>query len=145
MWKRHNNNNNNLWRKYTFLRRPGVVSVAGFSDNGEMWRHEFETETFVEDMENLWKEVEPLYLELHTYVKNKLRNVYGDKIGDDDLIPAHILGSWYMSIMPRKRSLFHLFTQHFPSGSVNLGTIPSTLMSAKRLSTVLLKTFTVIW
>jgi peptidyl-dipeptidase A len=59
-----------------------------------MWRSDFETETFVEDMENLWKEVEPLYLELHTYVKNKLKKVYGDKIGDDDLIPAHILGSF---------------------------------------------------
>jgi hypothetical protein len=72
-----------------------AVCVAGFSDNGEMWRSDFETDTFVEDMETLWKEVEPLYLELHTYVKNKLRNVYGDKIGDEDLIPAHILGSSY--------------------------------------------------
>jgi peptidyl-dipeptidase A len=70
-----------------------TVCVAGFSDNGEMWRNEFETETFVEDMTMLWKQVEPLYLELHTYVKRKLRTLYGDKLGDDDFIPAHILGS----------------------------------------------------
>jgi hypothetical protein len=27
-------------------------------------------------------------------VKRKLRTLYEDKLGDDDLIPAHILGSW---------------------------------------------------
>jgi hypothetical protein len=73
--------------------RMSTVCVAGFSDNGEMWRHEFETETFVEDMQELWKQVEPLYLELHTYVKRKLKELYKDKLDDDDLIPAHILGS----------------------------------------------------
>jgi len=67
----------------------------GFSDNGAMWRNDFETDNFVEDMQTLWKEVEPLYLELHTYVKNKLKNVYGDKLDNSDLIPAHILGNMW--------------------------------------------------
>lgn len=67
----------------------------GFSDNGEMWRNEFETEAFVEDMQELWKQVEPLYLELHTYVRRRLRTLYEDKLGDDDLIPAHILGNMW--------------------------------------------------
>jgi peptidyl-dipeptidase A len=58
-----------------------------------MWRYEFETESFVDDMMALWKQVEPLYLELHTYVKRKLRAVYGEVLDEDDLIPAHILGS----------------------------------------------------
>jgi peptidyl-dipeptidase A len=58
-----------------------------------MWRYEFETETFVEDMMALWEQVEPLYLELHKYVKRALRKVYGDQLGDDNLIPAHVLGS----------------------------------------------------
>ncbi|GFG29388.1 hypothetical protein Cfor_04455 [Coptotermes formosanus] len=82
------------YKKYVELSNL-AAQKNGFSDNGEMWRSDFETETFVEDMENLWKEVEPLYLELHTYVKNKLKKVYGDKIGDDDLIPAHILGNMW--------------------------------------------------
>jgi hypothetical protein len=73
--------------------RMSSACVAGFSDNGEMWRNEFETERFVEDMQELWQEVEPLYLELHTYVKQKLKELYKDKMADDDLIPAHILGS----------------------------------------------------
>ena len=72
-----------------------TVCFPGFSDNGAMWRSDFETDNFVEEMQALWKEVEPLYVELHTYVKNKLKEVYGDRLGDDDLIPAHILGSFY--------------------------------------------------
>jgi peptidyl-dipeptidase A len=78
-----------------------TVCFTGFSDMGEMWRNDFETDNFVEEMQALWTEVEPLYLELHTYVKNKLKEVYGDLLGDDDLIPAHILGSLYScSIRP---------------------------------------------
>jgi hypothetical protein len=78
-----------------------TVCFPGFTDNGEMWRSDFETENFVDDMLALWKEVEPLYLELHNYVKNKLKNVYGDRLDDSDLIPAHILGSLYpYSIRP---------------------------------------------
>jgi hypothetical protein len=69
-----------------------IPIVTGFSDNGEMWRYEFETESFVEDMMSLWNQVEPLYLELHRYVKRKLRTVYGEVLGEDDLIPAHVLG-----------------------------------------------------
>jgi hypothetical protein len=72
-----------------------TVCFPGFSDNGEMWRSDFETENFVEDMMALWNEVEPLYLELHKYVKNKLKNIYGDLLDDSDFIPAHILGSLY--------------------------------------------------
>jgi len=72
-----------------------IVCFPGFSDNGEMWRNDFETDNFVEEMQTLWKDVEPLYLELHKYVKNKLKNVYGDKLDNSDFIPAHILGSFY--------------------------------------------------
>jgi len=72
-----------------------AAELNGFSDNGAMWRSDFETDNFVEDMMALWKDVEPLYLELHTYVKNKLKNVYGDKLDNSDLIPAHILGNMW--------------------------------------------------
>ena len=65
---------------------------TGFTDCGEMWRHYFEDDNFIENMNKLWEEVKPLYTELHTYVKRKLSTVYGDKLGDDDLLPAHILG-----------------------------------------------------
>lgn len=58
-----------------------------------MWRYEFESENFVEDMMKLWTQVEPLYLELHTFVRRKLKDFYGIFINDNDnYIPAHLLG-----------------------------------------------------
>jgi len=66
---------------------------ADFSDLGAMWREDFETDNFIQSIDKLWKMVEPLYLELHTYVKRKLSQRYGKKIDvSDGLIPANILG-----------------------------------------------------
>lgn len=44
----------------------------------------------------MWKEVEPLYDELHTYVRRKLKKIYGSKMDDsNDMIPAHLLGNMW--------------------------------------------------
>ena len=44
----------------------------------------------------MWADVEPLYKELHTYVRRKLKSVYKDKMNDDDgLIEAHLLGNMW--------------------------------------------------
>lgn len=65
-----------------------------------MWRGRFEVEDdkLEEIVDNLWKEVEPLYNELHQYVRYKLLDLYGDKMDkNDEKIPAHILGNmWYV-------------------------------------------------
>ncbi|PSN43501.1 Angiotensin-converting enzyme [Blattella germanica] len=84
------------------LATEGLALDPGFKDNGEMWRNEFESDNFVEDMMRLWQQVEPLYLELHTYVKEKLKTVYGELLGDDDLIPAHILDTFFEGYDPKK-------------------------------------------
>lgn len=58
-----------------------------------MWKSRYETENFVENLDELWEQVSPLYDELHTYVINKLKEKYGDKIDTSDgYIPANILG-----------------------------------------------------
>ncbi len=66
-----------------------MVSIAnkgaeelGFSDVGAMWRsgYDMEPEEFTELTENLWQEVKPLYLALHTYVRWKLNEKYGDAV-----------------------------------------------------------------
>lgn len=63
---------------------------------GVMWRDRYETENFIETMDELWDEVKPLYDELHTYVMRKLQTFYGDEIDTSDgLIPANILGKVY--------------------------------------------------
>lgn len=64
-----------------------------FSDMGEMWRRGYESENFIEDLDNLWMQVKPLYDELHRYTRKKLKERYGNEIDvSDGLIPAHVLG-----------------------------------------------------
>lgn len=68
-----------------------------FADGGKMWLQAYEDENFVAKVDAAWAEVEPLYNELHIYVRRRLKNIYGDQMDDsDDLIPAHVLGNmWY--------------------------------------------------
>lgn len=60
---------------------------------GEMWRDDYESPTFIADIDELWEEVKPLYDELHKFVGNKLKNKYGDALdASDGLLPAHVFG-----------------------------------------------------
>ncbi|KAK9731649.1 Angiotensin-converting enzyme [Popillia japonica] len=51
----------------------------------------FETEQF----HNLWEQIKPLYLQIHAYVRNKLRQKYGDIVSEKGPIPAHLLGNMW--------------------------------------------------
>jgi peptidyl-dipeptidase A len=75
-----------------------AAALNEYNDAGEMWRSRYEEKRLVEIVDELWAEVEPLYTELHTYVRYKLIELYGDKMDKtDDLIPAHLLGNmWYV-------------------------------------------------
>lgn len=69
------------------------VHTVGHSDNGAFWRSLYETPSFEEDLERLWKELEPLYLNVHAYVRRSLYRKYGGKhINLKGPIPAHLLG-----------------------------------------------------
>ncbi|KAL7869846.1 hypothetical protein AOLI_G00138340 [Acnodon oligacanthus] len=68
----------------------------GHADNGAFWRSLYETPTFEEDLEALWKDLQPLYLNLHTYVRRALFKKYGAKrINLKGPIPAHLLGNMW--------------------------------------------------
>lgn len=68
-------------------------SFTGFKDGGDMWRDVYESDTFQEDIERLWKTLEPFYKQLHAYVRRKLIEHYPNKnITPDGPIPAHVLG-----------------------------------------------------
>lgn len=70
-----------------------VLLSVGHSDNGAFWRSLYETPTFEEDLEALWKELEPLYQNVHAYVRRALYKKYGSKyINLKGPIPAHLLG-----------------------------------------------------
>lgn len=71
------------------------VNILDFKNMGEMWKDDFESPTFVNDMDELWSQVEPLYKELHSFVSRKLKARYGDKLDvSDGFIPAHVLGKY---------------------------------------------------
>lgn len=69
----------------------------GFKDLGAMWRsnYDMEPDQFAAEMERLWLQVKPLYDSLHTYVRAKLRQKYGDAVPATGPIPAHLLGNMW--------------------------------------------------
>ncbi|QDZ07685.1 M2 family metallopeptidase [Sphingomonas panacisoli] len=54
----------------------------GYQDVGAMWRsgYDMTPEQFAAMTDRLWKQVEPLYKSLHTYVRWKLNEKYGDAV-----------------------------------------------------------------
>jgi peptidyl-dipeptidase A len=54
----------------------------GFSDVGTMWRsnYDMDPDEFAELTDEIWDEVKPLYESLHTYVRWKLNEHYGDDV-----------------------------------------------------------------
>jgi peptidyl-dipeptidase A len=67
----------------------------GFADTGAMWRSKYDMppDAFGKELDRLWDQVRPLYLELHAYVRMKLRQKYGDVVPERGPIPAHLLGN----------------------------------------------------
>ncbi|KAF5284087.1 hypothetical protein FQA39_LY17136 [Lamprigera yunnana] len=90
----------------------------GFTDKGEMWRSQYETDFFIDDMERLWSEVKPLYDELHEFVRKKLQDKYGEKIDvSDGLIPAHVLGNMWAQTWT---NLFPLVKPYIDASAANI-------------------------
>jgi len=70
----------------------------GFADVGAMWRSNYDMppEEFSAELERLWHQVKPLYVALHTHVRAKLREKYGQEIvPESGPIPAHLLGNMW--------------------------------------------------
>lgn len=79
----------------------GCVPSAGYTDAGDSWRSVYEMPTLEQDLEQLFQELRPLYLNLHAYVRRALHRHYGaQRINLEGPIPAHLLGKgrcWHMS------------------------------------------------
>ena len=83
----------------------------GFSDTGAYWRSWYDSPTFTEDLERLYQQLEPLYLNLHAYVRRALHRQYGDRyINLRGPIPAHLLGKGLAS--PPHMARVSLITFH---------------------------------
>jgi peptidyl-dipeptidase A len=71
---------------------------TGYTDLSQFWMEDFEDDDFENTYDNLFEKVKPIYDQLHLYVRNKLRKVYGSKYPknhDENLIPAHLLGQMW--------------------------------------------------
>ena len=68
----------------------------GFKDTGALWRSKYDMppDDFARELDRLWEQVRPLYLQLHAYVRWKLREKYGDQVVPaNGPIPADLLGN----------------------------------------------------
>ena len=68
----------------------------GFKDTGDLWRagYDMTPAQFSQELEDTWKQLQPLYKELHAYVRFKLIQKYGAAAQrPDGMIPAHLLGN----------------------------------------------------
>jgi peptidyl-dipeptidase A len=85
------------YSRFVELSNQGAREL-GFSDTGSLWRagYDMTPAEFSADLERLWKQVEPLYKELHAYTRRKLIAKYGAAAQrKDGMIPAHLLGNMW--------------------------------------------------
>jgi peptidyl-dipeptidase A len=82
------------YARFAELSNKGAKEL-GFADTGAMWRARYDMppDAFAKELDRLWDQVRPLYLELHAYVRMKLREKYGDAVPEKGPIPAHLLGN----------------------------------------------------
>jgi peptidyl-dipeptidase A len=80
--------------RFAELSNKGAQAL-GFADTGAMWRGKYDMppDDFAKELDRLWDQLRPLYLSLHTYVRGKLRDHYGDIVPEKGPIPAHLLGN----------------------------------------------------
>ncbi|PAL20287.1 M2 family metallopeptidase [Sphingopyxis sp. GW247-27LB] len=100
----------------------------GFADTGAMWRsgYDMPPEEFARTTERLWQEVKPLYMALHTYVRWKLNEKYGDAVQPKTgPIRADLLGNMWA------QEWGNIYPLVAPAGSGDLGYDIGDLLKAK--------------
>jgi peptidyl-dipeptidase A len=86
--------------KYTrFIELQNMgANELGYHDTGEFWRagYDMSPAEFSAEVDRAWKQLEPLYRELHDYVRSRLIAKYGKAAErPDGLIPAQLLGNMW--------------------------------------------------
>jgi peptidyl-dipeptidase A len=82
------------YERFAELSNKGAKEL-GFADTGAMWRAKYDMppDAFTRELDRLWGQVRPLYLQLHAYTRMKLRQKYGDVVPENGPLPAHLLGN----------------------------------------------------
>ncbi len=100
----------------------------GFADVGAMWRsgYDMSPEEFTAMTERLWQETKPLYVALHTYVRRKLNEKYGDAVqAKTGPIRADLLGNMWA------QEWGNIYPLVAPAGSGDIGYDIGELLAAK--------------
>ncbi len=129
------------YARFVELSNKGAKEL-GFKDTGAMWRSNYDMspEEFSAELERLWRQVEPFYVSLHTYVRKQLIKKYGKAAErPDGLIPSHLLGNmwaqeWgnvYPLVAPANGGQGYDLTKQLEKQG--LGSGPATLDNAKKM------------
>jgi peptidyl-dipeptidase A len=100
----------------------------GFANVGAMWRsgYDMRPEEFTAMTERLWEETKPLYIALHTYVRRKLNEKYGDAVQPrTGPIRADLLGNMWA------QEWGNIYPLVAPAGSGDVGYDIGELLSAQ--------------
>jgi peptidyl-dipeptidase A len=70
-----------------------MITFAGYADTGAYWRSWYESDSFQQDVAQLFNTLKPFYVQLHAFVRRRLKAQYGEEIfPTSGQIPAHLLG-----------------------------------------------------
>ncbi|ESO05112.1 hypothetical protein HELRODRAFT_191596 [Helobdella robusta] len=84
-----------LYEEFVGLYNESTLWI-GYKDAGEYLRDVYETPTFVDDLAELMREIQPFYRELHAYVRRRLMAQYPNvSFPTQGHIPAHLLGNMW--------------------------------------------------
>jgi peptidyl-dipeptidase A len=100
----------------------------GFADTGAMWRSNYDMPPaeFAAMVDGVWDDLKPLYLALHTYVRSKLNEKYGDAVQPKTgPIRADLLGNMWA------QEWGNIYPLVAPPGSGDVGYDIGELLAAK--------------
>ncbi|XP_057703156.1 angiotensin-converting enzyme 2 [Corythoichthys intestinalis] len=94
-----------LYEDYVILKNE-AAKLNNFEDYGAYWRYNYETideespynynrHQLMEDVRSIYKQILPLYKELHAYVRDKLMKVHGNHMDQRGPLPANLLGDMW--------------------------------------------------
>jgi peptidyl-dipeptidase A len=117
------------YARMTALANEGAKEL-GFADYGAMWRsgYDMPPEQFAAETERMWQEVKPLYIALHTYVRRKLNEKYGDAVQPrTGPIRADLLGNMWA------QEWGNIYPLVAPAGAGDIGYDLTDLIAKKNL------------
>ncbi|MBY0343382.1 MAG: M2 family metallopeptidase [Sphingomonadales bacterium] len=120
------------YARMTALANEGAKEL-GFVDYGAMWRsgYDMPPEQFAAETERMWQEVKPLYIALHTYVRRKLNEKYGDAVQPrTGPIRADLLGNMWA------QEWGNIYPLVAPAGAGDIGYDLTDLIAKKNLDAV---------